>query len=236
MNKYVVRYRLPLTIANIKVDRFERFEDAEAFAKAPDNEGFAAFAADLDTSSLAEIGSPLLVDLYNAMRDEDDREIKKFENRKIARDRFFARLGARFHHLSVTEVPAKKAEETSASTTQEGETELAKTKKAKAEKKPRAKTNGAGREVGKPAGLVADFGSVREGTDRAKVLKLMDGSKTAAQIAKAIEKDEKTVMTVAYCLHRDCAIGYKVEDGKLLALYPGQKTFEDALKKAAKAD
>ena len=109
--------------------------------------------------------------------------------------------------------------------------------KGKALKKEK-QTNGTGasRVVGKPAGLVGDFKQVRPGTARQKILKLMaPGNKTVKQIADAVELDEKTVLVHANTMHRDCGIGYKVDDGKLVALFPGSKTYEDAIKAEAPA-
>lgn len=241
MSKYVVLYRMPLTLDHVIVQRFEKLGDAQTQATLPDRDpAVGAFVVDPETGFVSDMGTPFLVNLFNLWRAPDDKEIKKFENRNIARNRFIARLEANFQTQPVFEVPAKatvsQSETVPSETVQqpEGESDLSangKPKKAKAGGKPREKST---REVGKPAGLVSDFGQVREGTDRAKILKAMDGSRTTAALAKLIDKDEKTVMTIAYCIHRDCGIGYKLEDGKLLAIYPGSKTFEDALKKAEK--
>lgn len=207
-------------LENVKVRRFASLKGAEAeLSKVDPDPAVGGFVLDTD-SNLSDLGSKLLVDLFNLWREPEDREVTKFENKTTARQRFFARLEARFSKLPEIEDPAPTEESVMAKS--------AAVKKVKVEKAPKA-----GREVGKPAGLVADFRQVRGGTDRAKVLKMMDGTKTTAQIAKAIDKDEKTVLTVAYCLNRDSGIGYKMDDGKLVAIYPGSKSYEDAIKPAS---
>jgi hypothetical protein len=87
--------------------------------------------------------------------------------------------------------------------------------------------------TGKPAKAVSEFKQIRAGTDRAKALKLMDGTRTVGQIAKAIKGDEQKVLTIAFCLYRDCGIGYRVDDDrKIVAIYPRKKSFKDAMKAA----
>lgn len=242
MTIFIIQYRNYLE--DVKVTRYvDQASASREMAKVHPDPAVSSFVVNTD-SNLAEMSSSMLVTLYNLWRDEGDKEVKKFENRTIARTRFLTRLEVRFGKLPEIEVPAEPAPkpETPAAAPPPGpgtpasaeakEPEMAtKTKKEKKEKK--AKANGEGRVIGKPAGLVADFRQVRDGTDRQKVLKLMDGTKTVSQIAKAIDKDEKYVLTAAYCLNRDSAIGYGIEDGKLLATYPGSKTYEDAIKPAA---
>lgn len=84
-------------------------------------------------------------------------------------------------------------------------------------------------------GVLSDFKKIRSGTDRANVLKLMTGMKTPAQIADKLGGGKFTaryVMAHAYCLRRDCGIGYELtEEGKLLALYPGELSYRDAVTK-----
>ncbi len=65
----------------------------------------------------------------------------------------------------------------------------------------------------------------RSDTDRGMVLGLMDGTKTPDEIAAILKKrnarfDVKYVYAHAYCLHRDCGIGYRTVDGKLEAVFP----------------
>jgi hypothetical protein len=51
----------------------------------------------------------------------------------------------------------------------------------------------------------------RVSTYRAKILKLLDGTKTAKQI-KEIVKPKSSVMAHAYCNWRDLGVGYAVDD------------------------
>lgn len=75
------------------------------------------------------------------------------------------------------------------------------------------------------------FKQVRPGTIRAKVLTLMDGTKTAEQIGKRVGQTSKGVLAHAYCLTRDCGIGYSLEGGKVKALYPQGQSLAKAIKK-----
>ena len=88
-------------------------------------------------------------------------------------------------------------------------------------------------------GSVSDFRRIRGGTDRAAVLKLMNGTMSPEQIAKKLGGEKFTaryVMAHVYCLRRDCGIGYELNDrGKLVALYPGDKTYRDTVKKLRSA-
>lgn len=87
------------------------------------------------------------------------------------------------------------------------------------------------RDVSRPAGKVGDFKTVRSGTARATVVE-MAGKGSGAHvddIAKAIESDAKTVMTHLYCMSRDCAFGYDVKNGKASMVFPGSKTWKDAI-------
>jgi len=113
---------------------------------------------------------------------------------------------------------------------QPGESEVAKKSKAKKKASPKS---GEGRDVSRPCGLVSDFGQVRDGTARATVVKMGLSGCTVDALAKEIGKDRATVMTHLFCLNRDCAIGYEVEDGKLSITLPGSKTKADIIKKAA---
>lgn len=127
-----------------------------------------------------------------------------------------------------------------ATTTTEGD-DMAKTKTTapKKDKTPKPAKAAAGQKP-KPVG---ELGTVREGTDRAKILALMDGTRTPAEISKAMgfpakfSGDEKKatgyVNQHAYCAWRDSGVGYEFVDGKLLALYPGKKTLADVVKAPA---
>lgn len=99
-----------------------------------------------------------------------------------------------------------------------------------------AKTTARGK--GKPAGKVADFRQVKIGSARADILTLMDGTKTAEQIGKAVKPavDAAKVGAHAFCLARDCGIGYEYGPNReLKALFPTGKTLADALKEPGAA-
>lgn len=115
-----------------------------------------------------------------------------------------------------------------AASSQETEDMAKKAKKTKKVSKPR--------EHGKPAKKVSDFKQVREGSVRASILKLMDGTHTAEKIGEMVKQTTTMVNAHAYCLWRDCGIGYHVDEaGKLKALYPTGKSYKDAVKKSEKA-
>ena len=73
------------------------------------------------------------------------------------------------------------------------------------------------------------FKSVREGTFRAALLRAMDGTKTVAEIAAESGKAASLVLSHAFCLTRDCGIGYSTKDGKLTVVFPEGKTIADAI-------
>lgn len=234
MVAYLIRYRNYLE--DTRIEKYATADLAAAALAVPSNDphegGFEVFP----DSNLGHISSKCMVDLFNLWRDPDDKVLTKFENRTIARQRFLARLEARAKDIPVIEEPAKPI------ATEPKETDMAQkaAKKAKTERAPKVTHD---RIEGKPAGLVADFRPIREGTDRQKVLKLMNGTKTPEGIATQLEfvasggkPDVKKVLTIAYCIARDSAIGYRMTEGKMEAIYPGSKTYSDAVKKAEKAD
>lgn len=206
----------------------------------------------IDKAEDIDLSGPGLVALYNALAPISG-PVNKFESRSRGKERVFALIEdeylykphADFSPAAEVESPASPADETqapanageeAASPITEGGEDVATKKKAR---KSRAKTTTAERKhrgTGNAAGKVADFRQVREGTDRQKVLKLMNGQHTAEQIAQELgwgEAGAKKVGQVAFCLSRDCAIGYEFsESGKIKAVYPGEKTYRDAVKKA----
>lgn len=101
-------------------------------------------------------------------------------------------------------------------------------KKPAAEKKAKAKSTD-----GKPAKAVAEFKQVRDGTVRQQILKLMDGKHTAETIGEKLGKEAGLINSHIFCLWRDCGIGYTFADGKVTAVYPGSKTYKDAIKAPA---
>lgn len=75
------------------------------------------------------------------------------------------------------------------------------------------------------------FRPVREGTFRATLLRSMDGTKTPEQLAELGQRSRSLVMSHAYCLYRDCGIGYGLtKDGSLVAILPRNKTLQDAVR------
>ncbi len=89
------------------------------------------------------------------------------------------------------------------------------------------------------AGSLSDFRQVHSGTDRAHVLKLMNGKHTPHHIATLLGGGKFTaryVLVHAYCLRRDCGIGYSLGvTGKLVALYPNEHGYGDAIKTITRA-
>jgi hypothetical protein len=89
-------------------------------------------------------------------------------------------------------------------------------------------------------GKVADFRQVRAGSARATVVGMAGKSSgaTVDEIAKAINKDRKTVLTHLFCMGRSpdaggCGYGYEVKGGKAYITFPGSKTVKDAIKEPA---
>jgi hypothetical protein len=67
---------------------------------------------------------------------------------------------------------------------------------------------------------------IKPGSTRARVLELMDGSRTATEI-DAITKAGSSAMAHAKCTKRDCGIGYEVTaEGRLAAIYPDGITYD----------
>lgn len=236
-----------LSYGPIRLQAFGSREEAQANANATGGDVV------VQVGDLAHLTGKALVDVYNAFA---AKPVKKFETADVGRKRVFALIVENMNSGSlaapaaaasegnpslsqdvVTQpvLPAVVAEqggsvETTAEDTttqqQSQEDDMANGKKAS---KKKAAT-GEGRKVGKPAKTVAELGTCRAGTARAKILKLMDGTKTAESIGKAVGVSTTTVMAHAFCLHRDVGVGYKLtDDGKLEALYPGQKTIDDVV-------
>jgi hypothetical protein len=203
-----------------------------------------------DRAEDLSFGGPMLVQLYNHLRGATNPEapdhLKKFESRARGQERVFALVEEKYLHQphAAFEAPAKGDLPASSTTDgaegaglEEGTEDMAKKKAAKAAKKakttkPAGEKKPRGKGVG--PGKVADFRQVREGTDRQKVLKLMNGQHTAEQIAQELGMESKKVGQIAFCISRDCGIGYSFSDkGRLTAEYPTGKSYKDAVKKAA---
>jgi len=166
----------------------------------------------------------LITAIHNALGPE--RPVAQFDSHDIAARRTFSLLDEKFNHLEVTPVALAVNPPMNVPTSQET-IEMPKPKRANAAGVNR-KTNK------KSAGTVAEFRPTREGTDRAKILKLMDGALTPEEIGREMgggKFDAKYIMAHAYCLRRDCGIGYELtKDGKLVADYPRGKSYDDAIK------
>ncbi len=176
----------------------------------------------------------LLVAIYNALG--PDKPVSKFETRDVAARRTFALLHAKYNGLPTTRVEVA-ADLPITPPSQEMMT-MAKTT-TDAPRVRRARAPGVGKQTqGRSAGTVADFKQTREGTARQKILKMMDGTQSPDQIAAVMGGTftGKYVLAHAYCLRRDCGIGYELtRDGHLLALYPKNRSYADAIKQTGEA-
>lgn len=165
------------------------------------------------------------------------KEVKKFENHEKAVRRCAVLAQAIRANQKKTAEPAPAAPETtevsqSAAPETSGETDMAKKAKAK-------KTNGDARKprvIKKAPGSVADLGTIRAGTDRAIVLGLCNGSRTAEQVSAEAKQKVKSkgkmspgyVLQHLYSANRDAGVGYEVgENGKISLAFPGSKSLKD---------
>ena len=87
---------------------------------------------------------------------------------------------------------------------------------AKVEKVSEKKTVGKPREksaraTGKEAKAKDAFRPLREGTIRANIFALMDGTKTVDQIADKLKVDRANCHAHVYCLWRDCGLGFSYD-------------------------
>lgn len=165
----------------------------------------------------------LMTAIYNALG--PSKPVTTFENHDVAARRTFSLLHEKFNHLEVTSVDLAETPPMNVPSTQE----MIDMPKAK-----RANAPGIRKGNARSAGTVAEFKPTRAGTDRAKILELMDGTLTPDQIGSKMGSDKfnaKYVMAHAYCLRRDCGIGYELtKEGFLVALYPRGKSYDDAIK------
>ncbi len=183
-----------------------------------------------DLSNRVLFNGPMLLTLVNALS-QCEKPVLKFSDLEAGRERVLKVLRTKFNDLPVSELPAA------------GTEQINKEKEPNVPKEPRVKKAAgaapkAGKMVqGKPAGKVADFKQVRAGTVRDKLLHAMNGTMTPEEIAEQIGSTPQLVVSHAYCLHRDCAIGYEFLEGrKLRALYPANRTIEDAIKAPKEAE
>lgn len=202
-------------LADVRVCRSEDHQAvSDAVAREPNRSAAYAMTAD----DLRLLNGATLVKLYNELAALSGvPPVKKFEDKATACRRLFSRM-------EENAVSAPEAEPPAAEPEPEENAQMAKAKtktKSTAERKPR--------DIGKPAKPVAEFHQMRAGSKRAEVLKLMDGSLSLEQISKRTELEPNRVLAHCYCTWRDCGIGYAVEDGKLVAKYPGQRGYADAI-------
>lgn len=250
MTAYCVRYK-----GFFKEVRVTTHSSAELAKACGDDTGGPEWSALVVSSEVdIDLGGPGLVALYNSMFPEPANHVKKFESRGIGKKRVFEVLERIYQYQPHEEAQAAPTRVDTQAAKPEGapsgpplEQEIeaimagkAAKKAAKAAKKTKPKKDPADRKprgVGKAAGKVSEFRPIREGTDRQKVLKLMNGQNTAAQISQELgfgEKGEKKVGTIVFCMSRDNGIGYEFGGkGQIKALFPGEKTYKDAVKKPA---
>lgn len=240
MSAYLLHY---VEIAkDLKVLRFEDGKLASVYAfEQLEPERIAKVVSSEDSlRDRTAFSTSLLVALYNAMGPE--KLLAKFENHETGVRRTFALIEWAYGSLELTKVELPNDSPTIQPSSEESEQETTTMAKSngngtKTEKAKRSRAPGTARGVtAQPAGTVAEFKQVRAGSDRAHVLKLMDGSKTPEQIAKSLgggKFDGKYIMQHAYCLKRDSGIGYEITAaGHLNALFPKNRSFADAIKEA----
>jgi hypothetical protein len=182
--------------------------------------------------------------LYNSMAEQlgegGEPAVSRFSTRDDGARRIFARIEWAARALPIIEaviIEEERAPDAPADSALDPVTPAGEDDMATNGKKKSKKTNGNGtRGKGKPAGSVSMFKPVREGSTRQKILKLMDGTKTPDQIATKMECDRAKIMAHAFCLARDCGIGYTIDDGKLIALYPTNRSYEDAVTASKSSD
>lgn len=74
---------------------------------------------------------------------------------------------------------------------------------------------------------------VRPGTDRHRVLRLLDGSRTPTEIGRRLGFARPGyALSHLYCLARDVGVGYQLdEEGRATALYPEGESLDTAVAK-----
>jgi hypothetical protein len=109
---FVVLYRLVGDKLEAEVQKYATAKLATEAGMAPHADRAVSAIVVHPESQLADVSSALLVRLHNALLEEGDRPVTKFENRTIARNRFFARLEAKSRALPTIEALATTAERT----------------------------------------------------------------------------------------------------------------------------
>jgi hypothetical protein len=147
----------------------------------------------------------LLVDVFNGLTYSG---LKKFESRATGVKRLLA-------VLPTVAQPAPAAKETTVVT--------------ETQEKPKRASKAS---VGKPADAASfKAGRVRAGTARAKILSMMDGTKTAEEVGAAMGFEKPTYsLSHFYCLARDCGVGYSFDEaGRVSAIYPEGQSLQTAV-------
>ncbi len=227
MTAYLLHYVDFVKDLNVLKFAEPKLADIYGFEKLPSDRSAKIVFGEESFKDHAQFSTSLLVAIYNALG--PDKPVGKFESHSAAARRTFALLYAKYNQLEITNVTLAPSDPPiPVSTTKETMT------MAKRPAKAKKAAAGNGRVVNSRApGTVAEFKQTRAGTDRARVLTMMDGTMTPDAIAAAMggRFNGKYVMAHAYCLRRDCAIGYDLtKDGNLIAVFPGKRTLEDAIK------
>jgi hypothetical protein len=199
-----------------------------------------ALVVDPSTDSMAGTSTAMLLAIFNAMRDPAEEAgepiVNKFADRTVARNRFFARLEAKYGKLPATEAPAQAPAAggdgpAGDAAAEEGGTTMPTSTKRKvraaAGPKPERKRSNGLEPVA--AGKASDLKTFRAGTIRANVLKAMNGTKTIAGVASAAGVAEPVAVSCIKFFTRDCGIGLRLDDGKVEAVIPGSKTIADLI-------
>jgi hypothetical protein len=82
-------------------------------------------------------------------------------------------------------------------------------------------------------GLVADFKQVRSDTRRSAIVRTAGkpGGCTVADVLDASGiPDRKRLTAHLFCLHRDCGFGYIVDGDHIALMFPGARTWRDAIR------
>ena len=241
---------------DLQVQTFATFKDASAYSidtLAPHRTA-KIVSDEFDMADRQQFSAALLIKIYNAL---SDKPVTKFETNAVAARRTFAAIQAKFGNVPVTAVDATaespdadmladdddatdKGDKGNQGATEptphpdHGVSSVAGKKAAKAEAAAKKAADKAAKVPGGKAAAGQDpvpskFKSVREGTFRATLLRAMDGTKTVAEIAAESGKAASLVLSHAFCLTRDCGIGYSTKDGKLTVVFPEGKTIADAI-------
>lgn len=156
-----------------------------------------------------KFSGPQLVQVFNGLTDSG---IKKFENREIGAKRLFSVLP----QVSIRVSPMKVAGTMSDAAVQTTETTKKRGRKAVGEAHPSR----------------SNWKKMRGGTMRARIAQAMFGNqfRSASDIARMAGVPEDRVLPHIYATHKDCGIGYFVDNETYKLDLPHEvKKFEDLL-------